>query len=167
VAHQLIVCTIEIKSAPEYGNMAPSRPVPVQASTDIHIVEEVLPDLLDRPRLVGVAWRIIRVLKRMFAVADDVEKAFSILLVGVVFRVMLPNLFLGQSSRALGVAEVAYPARKPCPDQLWIFRDGTPVCEVMLLSVDERHFLSAGDALVAEPVMDFGSNSDVVTASHV
>ena len=34
-------------------------------------------------------------------------------------------------------------------DQCGIFRDGTPVGEVVLLSIHERHLLGTGDALVS------------------
>lgn len=74
------------------------RPIAIQLSSNIDVVEEIRPDFLYRPSLVSVTWRVVRVMKRKFTIADHVEESFAVFLVGVLFRVVVPDLCHNQSS---------------------------------------------------------------------
>lgn len=119
--------------------------------------------LVNRPRLVCMTRREVRVLERNFAAADDVEETLAVLLVGVVFWVVAPDLRFVVSRVALDAlaAVLTHPFGKPCPNHLRVFPNLRPISEVVLLCVDERHLLGAGDALVAQSVVHLGGHGSI------
>lgn len=98
----------------------------------------------------SVARWIIRVLERMLAIANDVQKALTVHLVGILLRIVVP-----------------YPLRELRSDQLLVGSNGTPVREVVLLSIDEGHLLRAGNALVAQSIVYLRGDGSVAAATYV
>ncbi len=149
------------------------------------------PYLVNCPWLVRVAGREVRVLERDLAATHDVKETLAVLLVGVVFWIVVPNLYGWVSRSTLGAsaADITHPFREPSPDHLGVLADltygitqnslatitkrfrrcgggsRTPVGEVMLLCIHERHLLGAGDALVPQPVVHLGGHGSIGSTS--